>query len=162
MLTNLPTVHSGIFLGFAANVIVADAGRIAWRLQLGSAFIPALPLALFIWFCPESPRWLIKKGRYQKAFRSLVRLRHNRIQAARDLYYIHILLKEEANIVTGENYWKRFIELFTIPRNRRATTASSVVMLAQVSKQPLLGTMGIRQSVTDLSHIPNDAANVWY
>lgn len=30
----------GIFLGFAANVIVIDTGSIAWRLQLGSAFIP--------------------------------------------------------------------------------------------------------------------------
>jgi MFS family permease len=33
----------GIFLGFAANVVVKDVGQIAWRLQLGSAFIPALP-----------------------------------------------------------------------------------------------------------------------
>lgn len=31
---------------FAANVVVMDVGRIAWRLQLGSAFIPALPLAI--------------------------------------------------------------------------------------------------------------------
>lgn len=30
----------GIFLGFAANVIVIDTGAIAWRLQLGSAFLP--------------------------------------------------------------------------------------------------------------------------
>jgi hypothetical protein len=42
----------GIFLGFAANVIVEFTGKIAWRLQLGSAFIPALPLALGIFFCP--------------------------------------------------------------------------------------------------------------
>lgn len=42
----------GIFLGFAANVIVQDTGAIAWRLQLGSAFIPAVPLAIGIWFTP--------------------------------------------------------------------------------------------------------------
>lgn len=42
----------GIFLGFAANVIVENTGKIAWRLQLGSAFIPALPLACGILFCP--------------------------------------------------------------------------------------------------------------
>lgn len=35
----------GIFLGFAANLIVQQTGEIAWRLQLGSAFIPAVPLA---------------------------------------------------------------------------------------------------------------------
>jgi len=45
-------VVAGIFLGFAANVIVKDTGNIAWRLQLGSAFIPSLILALGIWFCP--------------------------------------------------------------------------------------------------------------
>ena len=31
----------GILLGVSANLAVKDVGRIAWRLQLGSAFIPA-------------------------------------------------------------------------------------------------------------------------
>lgn len=48
----------GIFLGFAANVIVKDTGAIAWRLQLGSAFIPSFILMCGIWFCPESPRYI--------------------------------------------------------------------------------------------------------
>jgi len=39
-----------------ANLAVYKVGKIAWRLQLGSAFIPAVPLVLGIWFCPESPR----------------------------------------------------------------------------------------------------------
>jgi Sugar (and other) transporter len=121
----------GIFLGFCANVIVKDVGAIAWRLQLGSAFIPALPLAIFIFMCPESPRWLMKKNRYPQAFRSLIRLRHNKIQAARDLFYIHVLLEEERKIIGGASYFARFRELFTIPRVRRATLASGVVMLAQ-------------------------------
>ncbi|KAK4706077.1 hypothetical protein P7C70_g124, partial [Phenoliferia sp. Uapishka_3] len=121
----------GIFLGFCANVIVADTGDIAWRLQLGSAFIPAVPLALGIWFVPESPRWLMKKNRYAAAFRSLKRLRHHEIQAARDLYYIHVMLEAELAIKGGASYFGRFFELFTIPRVRRATIASFVVMIAQ-------------------------------
>lgn len=47
----------GIFLGTCANLAMAKVGTIAWRLQLGSAFIPAVPLLLGIYFCPESPRW---------------------------------------------------------------------------------------------------------
>ncbi|SPO23633.1 related to HXT5 - Hexose transporter with moderate affinity for glucose [Ustilago trichophora] len=121
----------GIFLGFAANLAVADVGKIAWRLQLGSAFIPALPLAILIYFCPESPRWLMKKNKYPQALRSLIRLRHNKIQAARDLYYIHVQLLEESKIIRGETYVKRFAELFTIPRVRRATVGATTVMLAQ-------------------------------
>lgn len=47
----------GIFLGTCANLAMANVGKVAWRLQLGSAFIPAVPLLLGIYFCPESPRW---------------------------------------------------------------------------------------------------------
>jgi MFS family permease len=46
----------GIFLGTSANLAVKDVGAIAWRLQLASAFIPAVPLVIGIYFCPESPR----------------------------------------------------------------------------------------------------------
>ena len=121
----------GIFLGFCANLAVYNVGAIAWRLQLGSAMIPALPLLIGVYFCPESPRWYIKKGRYANAFRSLCRLRNTPLQAARDLYYIHAQIQEEADIIGRSNYITRFIELFTIPRVRRATGASFTVMLAQ-------------------------------
>ncbi len=121
----------GIFLGFSANLAVYNTGNISWRLQLGSAFIPAVPLLVGVYFCPESPRWYIKKHRYAKAFQSLCRLRNTPLQAARDLYYIHAQIQEEADIIGKSNYVGRFIELFTIPRVRRATLASFVVMLAQ-------------------------------
>lgn len=121
----------GIFLGFCANLAVYDVVPIGWRLQLGSACLPALPLLVGVYFCPESPRWYIKKGRYANAFRSLCRLRNTPLQAARDLYYIQAQIQEEADIIGKSNYVTRFIELFTIPRVRRATGASFTVMLAQ-------------------------------
>ncbi|KAF8915551.1 hypothetical protein CPB85DRAFT_1374998 [Mucidula mucida] len=114
----------GIFLGFCANLALYKVGDIAWRLQLGSAFLPAVPLVIGIYFCPESPRWYMKKGRYQQAFKSFLRLRNTPLQAARDLYYVHRQLQEDT-------YLSRAVELFTIPRVRRATLASFVVMIAQ-------------------------------
>jgi hypothetical protein len=39
-----------------------------------------------VYFCPESPRWLMGRGRYLDAFESLCRLRKTKIMAARDLY----------------------------------------------------------------------------
>ncbi|KAL5603952.1 hypothetical protein FOVSG1_006702 [Fusarium oxysporum f. sp. vasinfectum] len=127
----------GIFLGTCANLAVGKTGDIAWRLQLGSAFIPAVPLVLGTWFCPESPRWYLKKGKHLKAWKSLLRLRNTPVQAARDLYYIHCLLEQEKALVyesglkVTSNMFTRFVELFTIPRIRRATWASGVVMIAQ-------------------------------
>ena len=71
----------------------------------------------------ESPRLLMEKNRYPQVYYSLCRLRHNPLQAARDLYYIHVQLEEEMKIVRTDNYITRFMELFTISRFRRATLA---------------------------------------
>lgn len=126
----------GIFLGFCANLIFyCIAGDdVAWRLQLLSAVMPAVPLVLGIYLCPgtfesfrcggknlrlmnvESPRWYMKKGRYVEAFKSFKRLRNTELQAARDLYYVHRQLMEEYKVTKGITYLSRFIELFTIPR----------------------------------------------
>ena len=73
----------------------------------------------------------MKKGRYIDAFKSFCRLRNSELQAARDLYYVHCQLVEEMEVLKGSNYLSRFTELFTIPRVRRATLASFVVMIAQ-------------------------------
>ncbi|KAK3200947.1 hypothetical protein GRF29_213g472911 [Pseudopithomyces chartarum] len=127
----------GIFLGTVANIAVMNVGRIAWRLQLGSAFIPAVPLVLGIWFVPESPRWLMKKRKFALAYKSFLRLRNTPLQAARDLYYTHALLAQEevlvreSGISPKSNFFTRFFELFTIPRVRRATQASGIVMIGQ-------------------------------
>ncbi|PTB80748.1 hypothetical protein M440DRAFT_1325098 [Trichoderma longibrachiatum ATCC 18648] len=121
----------GIFLGTCANLAVRGIGGEAWRYQLGSAFIPAVPLVILVYFCPESPRWYIKKNRYRDAMRSLLRLRNNPVQAGRDIYYIHVQLEVEAEFMGSGSYIRRFAELFTVPRVRRATLAAGVVMLAQ-------------------------------
>jgi len=127
----------GILLGTCANLVFVHSGSIAWRLQFGSAFIPAVPLLLGIWFCPESPRWLMKKRRLPQAYKSLLKLRNSPLQAARDLYFINAQLVyedsllEQAGLSKNTNMFTRFVEIFTIPRLRRATQASGIVMIAQ-------------------------------
>ena len=73
----------------------------------------------------------MKKGRYRAAYISFCRLRNSPLQAARDMYYAHAQLTAEFDVLKNSNYFKRFYELFTIPRIRRATLASWVVMIAQ-------------------------------
>lgn len=57
-----------------------------WRLMLGSAGFPAIFVMAQVYLLPESPRWLMKRGRYVEAYRSLERVRNSPLQAARDLY----------------------------------------------------------------------------
>ncbi|KAI0847238.1 hypothetical protein F5Y00DRAFT_242063 [Daldinia vernicosa] len=120
----------GIFLGTAINLAVFYHPY-NWRLMLGAPFIPAVPLLCLIYLCPESPRWLMKKNRYADAWASMVKLRNNPIQVARDIYYIHAQLSIENQLTSKSNYVTRFTQLFTIPRVRRASIAAFTVMIAQ-------------------------------
>ncbi|GAA5939644.1 hypothetical protein JCM3775_002076 [Rhodotorula graminis] len=126
----------GIMVGTATSLMffrVGDPSGVAitglnWRLMLGSAALPAFFVMAQVYFCPESPRWLISRNRHREAFESLCRLRHTKLQAARDLFMINALLEEEASLVTGKS---AIVELFSVPRNRRATVASGTVMFMQ-------------------------------
>jgi len=56
----------GIFLAYLVNARLADvqiAGNGAWRLMLGAAAVPGIALLLIALVAPESPRWLMMKGR---------------------------------------------------------------------------------------------------
>ncbi|KAJ7463227.1 hypothetical protein FB451DRAFT_463887 [Mycena latifolia] len=124
----------GIMLGDLIDVafyFIPDQSGIKglnWRLMLASAGFPALVVCCLVLFAPESPRWLIGRGRYQEAYNELLRLRFSPVQAARDLYYIHVLLEAENEILTGRN---RLWEMVSIARNRNAAIASFIVMFGQ-------------------------------
>ncbi|KAJ5114814.1 sugar transporter [Penicillium alfredii] len=113
-------VTFGIFLGFSANLAVVNTG-----------IIKILPFSSFLETSCSSPRWLIKKGRYEEAFRSLCKLRFTELQAARDLYATHVQFVQEKSIIAkGENPLSRFRQLFAVPRIRRANLAASTTLLA--------------------------------
>lgn len=78
-------------------------------------------------------RWYMSKGRHAAAYKSMCRLRFNKVQAARDLFYMYKGLEVEQNIRIGQNKIK---ELISVPRNRRAMLASEVVMFMQQVLNP--------------------------
>jgi SP family galactose:H+ symporter-like MFS transporter len=63
----------GIVLAYLVDY--AFAAIQGWRWMFGAAIFPAAVFALGMWFLPESPRWLVKRGQHQTALAVLTRIR---------------------------------------------------------------------------------------
>ncbi|KAH8677374.1 hypothetical protein BX600DRAFT_408732 [Xylariales sp. PMI_506] len=125
----------GIMIGYVADLafyFVPDMSGIIglnWRLMMGSAMLPAVIVCCLIWMTPESPRWYLTKKRHLDAYKAICRLRYEKVQAARDLFYMDVLLEVEREAMNiGHSKIK---ELFTVRRNRNAVIASEIVMFLQ-------------------------------
>ena len=79
----------------------------------------------------------MSKGRHIQAYKSLVRFRGTKLLAARELFFVHAQMQaeealvEQAGLAVKATFFTRLVEIFTIPRIRRATQASGIVMIAQ-------------------------------
>lgn len=107
--------------------------------------IPPIVLAMYIFYQPESPRWLLAKAQttennkerskyYKTVFRDLTNLRNSELLASRDMILMHYRLKKEEELRKLANtvwYRRGVYELFSKRRNRRAVTASLIVMFFQ-------------------------------
>lgn len=70
----------GMLVVYFVNAIVASMGNEAWnvamgwRWMFGSETLPALFFLIFLFFVPESPRWLTKQNKDEKALAILTRV----------------------------------------------------------------------------------------
>lgn len=60
----------------ATDIMISESwnGQTGWRWMFWACSIPATFFFIFMWFVPESPRWLVKAGKNDKAFGILKRI----------------------------------------------------------------------------------------
>ncbi|XVE54274.1 hypothetical protein DITRI_Ditri03aG0067600 [Diplodiscus trichospermus] len=83
-LTSLPEVFIviGILLGYIVNYSLSGLPQnVNWRLMLGLAAIPAIAIGFGVAAMPESPRWLVMKGRTEEAKRVLIKVSNSSQEA---------------------------------------------------------------------------------
>ena len=64
----------GILAAFFSNYILVSVGDNNWRWMLAVMGVPALFFFVTLLFIPESPRWLVQKGRKAEAYSILERI----------------------------------------------------------------------------------------
>lgn len=94
-------IVTGQLLAFVVNAILGNMfGRVShiWRYMIGFGMIPAVLLFIGMFFVPESPRWLVMKGRVQDAFKSLSTLRAKPESCKTEINQIQNALDQEQEI----------------------------------------------------------------
>lgn len=83
-LTSLPEVflNGGILVGYISNYGFSKLPlRYGWRVMLGIGAIPSVILAMAVLAMPESPRWLVAKGRLGEAKKVLYKISDSKEEA---------------------------------------------------------------------------------
>ncbi|XP_019457481.1 PREDICTED: polyol transporter 5-like isoform X2 [Lupinus angustifolius] len=111
-LTSLPElfINVGILLGYISNYALSGLpSDLNWRLMLGLAAIPALAVALGVLAMPESPRWLVVKGRFEEARKVLIKTSENKGEAELRLKEISIAAAASSPSSSGQGVWKELL-----------------------------------------------------
>ena len=82
----------GILVAYIVNALLADAE--AWRWMLGLAVIPSLVLLVGMYFMPETPRWLVSRGRDDDA-RDVLRRSRSEEEAENEIREIKEVERQE-------------------------------------------------------------------
>jgi sugar porter (SP) family MFS transporter len=117
----------GQMLAFIINAIIGGIWgeqEGVWRIMLAVCAIPAVCLFVGMLRMPESPRWLISKGRHDEALAVLLQVR-TEDRARAEMAEVEHLAEEEAESQTGG--WTDL----AIPWVRRIMLAALIISVAQ-------------------------------
>ncbi|KAK7906478.1 Myo-inositol transporter 2 [Apiospora marii] len=121
----------GEVLGYAvAAMFLHVPGN--WRYILGSSLVFSTIMLIGMLYLPESPRFLMHKGKTFEAFKVWKRIRGVETEASREEFFVMkvSVLDEQQSVAEGATN-KRFpwLDFFTVPRARRALIYANIMIL---------------------------------
>ena len=127
-------IELGQVMGYAAGAIFFDTVAGDWRFMLGTPLPFSLILLIGMFFLPESPRWLVSRGRNERASYWKSLRNSSDIASRMEFLEIEVSAREKEKDALNEPWYVRYLELVTHKRNRRALVfAIMMALLAQLT-----------------------------
>ena len=101
----------GILLAFFSNYLIAqvDFGAATWRWMFGVEAIPAAAFYFLLFLTPQSPRWLVSKGRAQEAGHVLSQLGTDTGSVESEIEEIRLSLDPERHGLDEPFYQRKYM-----------------------------------------------------
>jgi sugar porter (SP) family MFS transporter len=120
----------GEVFGYVVAAIFVDVKSGNWRYMLGSSLVFSTIMFVGIIFMPESPRFLMHKGRTTEAWFVWKRIRGEDEEARKEFFVMKHSVDEEFALKQEAGSNRRFVwmDFFTVPRARRAIIYANVMV----------------------------------
>jgi sugar porter (SP) family MFS transporter len=140
---NQLAIVTGILLSYSVNYLLTGAGPANWRWMFASGGLPSIAFLLTLLFIPESPRWLVQKGRGQEAEYVLVQM-IGQPAATKEIEAIRAAISEESGNLLDPVFRKALIV---------------AILIALFSQFTGINTIIYYGSIVFLEHVPHQTAS---
>ncbi len=140
---NQLAIVTGILLSYSVNYGLTGAGSANWRWMFASAAVPSAFFLLTLLSVPESPRWLVQKGRETEAELILSRIK-GRDAAQAEIQAIRAAVAEESGNVLDPAFRKPLVVAILIGLFSQFTGINTIIYYG---------------SLVFLEHVPNQTAS---
>jgi len=140
---NQLAIVTGILLSYSVNYGLTGAGSANWRWMFASAAVPSAFFLVTLLSVPESPRWLVQKGRETEAEHILSRIK-GRDAAQAEIQAIRAAVAEESGNIFDPAFRKPLVVAILIGLFSQFTGINTIIYYG---------------SLVFLEHVPNQTAS---
>jgi sugar porter (SP) family MFS transporter len=133
----------GILLSYSVNYLLTGAGPANWRWMFASAALPSVGFFITLMFIPESPRWLVQKGREPEAEHFLSRIMGSNAAVA-EIHAIRAAISEESGDLLDPAFRKPLMVAIVIALFSQFTGINTIIYYG---------------SLVFLEHVPHQTAS---
>lgn len=118
----------GEVFGYVVAAIFVNVKSGSWRYMLGSSLVFSTIMLVGMFFMPESPRFLMHKGKYLESFDVWKRIRGTELPENREEFFVmkHSLEEETAN--PSRRTKMVWLDFITVPRARRSIVYATIMI----------------------------------